>query len=98
MIEAELRQHRVAREAIEQLRDEMPAALGDVADEDDVMSLTEEQRAERALHQHLRGRALPDEPKAVQRIGMFLVRRGFAPDVVRSTLRSFGAESGSADG
>ena len=47
---------------------------------------TEEARAKIALAQHLRGRPLPEDRRALQRVGMFLVRRGFDPDTVRSAL------------
>jgi SOS response regulatory protein OraA/RecX len=31
---------------------------------------------------------MPSEPRAIQRIGMYLMRRGFDAEVVRSTLRA----------
>jgi SOS response regulatory protein OraA/RecX len=49
---------------------------------------TVEARARVALARHLRGRPLPDDPKALQRLGMFLMRRGFDPETVRSTVRA----------
>ena len=90
LVEAELRQHGVGREAIEQLRDEFAALDGDAQRPEDTEDLpvTEEARAQVALAQHLRGRPLPDDPKALQRLGMFLVRRGFDPDTVRRTVRA----------
>ena len=81
LVEAELRQHGVAREVLETLRDE----------EADRPPPTEEERAMAALERHLRGRPLPDEAKALQRVGMFLVRRGFDPETVRTALRRAGA-------
>ena len=48
----------------------------------------EPSRAREALARHLRGRALPTDRRALERVGMFLVRRGFDPDTVRTTLRS----------
>jgi SOS response regulatory protein OraA/RecX len=41
-----------------------------------------------ALRRHLRGRPLPDDRAALQRVGMYLVRRGFDPETVRATLRA----------
>ena len=41
----------------------------------------------------LGGRPLPEDPKARQRLGAFLVRRGFDPETVRATLRTAAAES-----
>jgi regulatory protein len=84
LVEAELRQHGVGRDVIERLREEMAA-------EEDV-GPTEDARARAALDAHLRGRDVPTDPKALQRLGMFLVRRGFAPDVARATIRSAAAE------
>jgi len=83
MIEAELRQHGVPREVIEQLRD----------DEAERPSDAEQTRARTALERHLRGRPLPADAGALQRVGMFLVRRGFDPETVRVTLRE-AAEGG----
>jgi regulatory protein len=77
MVEAELRQHGVPREVIETLREaeaeQPPEAEGE--------------RARIALDRHLRGRPLPTDRAAMQRVGMFLVRRGFDPETVRGTLR-----------
>ena len=53
---------------------------------------TEAERAADALARHLRGRRLPSDRKALQRVGMYLVRRGFDPDIVRSAIREAGAE------
>jgi regulatory protein len=90
MIEAELRQHGVPRDVIEAYRSEHAAP--ERRPEDEAVPATEAERAADALARHLRGRPLPTEPKAVQRIGMFLVRRGFDPDTVRSTIREAGAD------
>jgi SOS response regulatory protein OraA/RecX len=57
----------------------------------------EPSRAWDALARHLRGRPLPSEPKALQRVGMYLVRRGFDPETVRSTLREASTGDRSAD-
>ena len=57
------------------------------------MPANEAERAADALARHLRGRPLPSDRKALQRVGMFLVRRGFDPDTVRSAIRDAGAES-----
>ncbi len=85
MVEAELRQRGVPRDVIEDYRDEHAAPQR--APEDAALPGTEMERAREALGQHLRGRPLPHDRKALQRIGAFLVRRGFDPDTVRLTLR-----------
>jgi regulatory protein len=88
MIEAELRQHGVPREVIDAYRDEH--ATPERLPEDVAMPASEEDRARVALDRHLRGRPLPADRARLQRLGMFLVRRGFDPDTVRSTLRAAG--------
>ncbi|MDQ2934865.1 MAG: recombination regulator RecX [Chloroflexota bacterium] len=89
MVEAELRQRGVPRDVIERLRSE-PA---DRQPEDDALPETEAQRARIALERHLHGRPVPEDQKALQRIGMFLMRRGFDPETVRGVLRHAGADS-----
>ena len=86
MIETELRQRGVPREIIEAYRDEH--ARPERAPEDVGLPGDEAERARDALAKHLRGRPMPSEARAVQRLGMYLVRRGFDADVVRSTLRA----------
>lgn len=86
MIEAELRRRGVPRDVIEANRDEHAAP--ERVPEDEGLPSDESSRAREALAGHLRGRPLPTDRKALQRVGMFLVRRGFDPDVVRSALRS----------
>ena len=90
MIEAELRQRGVARDVIEAYRDEH--ASPERLPEDASLPATEADRAREALDRHLRGRPLPDDRAGMQRLGMFLVRRGFDPDVVRSTLKNAGTD------
>jgi regulatory protein len=90
MVEAELRQHGVPREVMEALRGE---ELAEPALDTEGMPATEPERATIALARHLRGRPLPDEPKAIQRLGAFLMRRGFDPETVRATLRAAASES-----
>jgi regulatory protein len=85
MIEAELRQHGVEREVIEAYRADH-AAPERVA-EDEALPGSEAERASEALDRHLRGRPLPTDGRALQRVGMFLMRRGFDPETVRSTIR-----------
>jgi SOS response regulatory protein OraA/RecX len=58
---------------------------------------SEAERARIALQKHLRGRPLPDDRKALQRIGMYLVRRGFDPDTVRGALREAAPSDRSGD-
>jgi regulatory protein len=90
MVEAELRQHGIARDVIELVRDELAAVEANALGQQDRGDLpdTEEARARVALSQHLRGRPLPEDPKALQRVGMFLMRRGFDPETTRSTIRA----------
>jgi regulatory protein len=82
-LEAELRAKRVPPAVLEELRSQ---ATGEAL-------LTEEERAAAALERHLRGRPIPDEAKALQRLGMFLVRRGFDPATARAAIREAAAES-----
>jgi regulatory protein len=86
MIETELRQHGVGREVIEAYRAEHAGPAR--APEDESLPGTEAERSRDALERHLRGRPFPVDPKARQRIGMFLMRRGFDPATVRSTIRT----------
>jgi regulatory protein len=86
VLEAELRRSGVPREVIEAYRDEH--ASPERAPEDSGLPGDEEERAADALRRHLRGRPIPSDPKAVQRIGMFLVRRGFDPEMARRAIRA----------
>lgn len=86
-LETELRAKRVAAAVIETLR----------ADATHDPALTEEERAAAALERHLRGRPVPDDARAVQRLGMFLVRRGFDPPTARAVLRQRGAAESTKD-
>jgi regulatory protein len=89
MIEAELRQHGVPREVVEAFREEHAAP--ERSPEDDALPGSEQERAREALERHLRGRPLPEDRRAVQRIGTYLMRRGFDGDTVRSAIRAAGA-------
>ena len=89
LIEAELRQRGVPREVIEEYRD--THAAPERAAEDEGLPANEPDRAREALDRHLRGRPMPTDAKALQRIGMYLMRRGFDSDTVRSTIRAAGA-------
>jgi regulatory protein len=91
MIEAELRQHGVPRDVIEEYRAEHRAP--ERRPEDAAVPSSEAERAADTLARHLRGRPLPTDRKALQRVGMFLVRRGFDPDTVRWAIREAGDES-----
>ena len=86
LLEAELRRSGVPREVIEAYREEH--ASPERAPEDAGLPADEEERAADALRRHLRGRPVPQDPKAVQRIGMFLVRRGFDPQTARHAIRA----------
>ena len=88
MIEAELRQHGVGRDVIETYRAEHAAP--ERLPEDRGLPASEPERAREALERHLHGRPLPTDAKALQRIGMFLMRRGFDPETVRATIRMVG--------
>jgi regulatory protein len=90
MVEAELRQRGVPRDVIEAFRDEH--ADPERLPEDAGLPGTELDRARQALATHLRGRPLPVERHAVQRLGMFLMRRGFDPDTAREAIRGAAAE------
>ena len=87
LVEAELRQRGVPRAVLDELRDQ---ELTDAVLDTEALPETEAERARIALQRHLRGRPLPTDRKALQRVGMFLVRRGFDPETVRSTLRTAG--------
>ena len=90
MVEAELRQHGVAREVLEALRgEELAEPVLDV----DTLPGSEAERARTALGRHLKGRPMPPDLKARQRIGAFLMRRGFDPETVRAAIREVAAES-----
>lgn len=91
LIEAELRRGGVPREVIEGFREEH--ATPERAPEDAGLPASEDERAREALARHLRGRPLPTEARARARIGMFLVRRGFDPETVRTALRAAGADA-----
>jgi len=90
MIEAELRQHGVPRDVIEAYRGEH--ADPERRPEDAHLPGTEQERAAEALARHLRGRPIPTDAKALQRLGMYLVRRGFAPDTARAAIRRVAAD------
>ena len=89
LVEAELRRHGVPRDVIDASRLEDVAAGR--APEDEALPATDAERARAALARHLRGRPLPPDPRALQRVGMFLMRRGFDAETVRSTLRAAGS-------
>jgi regulatory protein len=88
LIEAELRQRGVPRDVLDLLRH---GEAAEPAADDPGLPATEAERASLALERHLRGRPMPEDPKAIQRLGMFLVRRGFDPETVRATLRAAGS-------
>jgi regulatory protein len=90
MVEAELRQHGVPRDVLEELRG---SELAEPALDGETLPGSESERARVALDRHLRGRPVPQEAGGRQRLGAFLIRRGFDPDTVRATLRTAAAES-----
>ena len=95
MLEAELRQRGVPRDVIEAYRAEHDEP--ERAPEDQRLPGTEPERARAALARHLHGRPMPADPKAVRRIGMFLMRRGFDAETVRATIREAQPGSGEMD-
>ena len=96
MVEAELRSRGAGREAIDALREAWNDP--DRAPGDESLPGTDADRAAAALDRHLRGRPLPDDPRALQRLGMFLMRRGFDGETVRATLRHAAERSGADPG
>ena len=86
LLEAELRQRGVPRDVIEAYRE--VHAAPDRVPEDEGLPGSEAERAAEALERHLRGRPMPTDGRAIQRIGTYLMRRGFDPDTVRSAIRA----------
>lgn len=84
LLEAELRRQGVPREVIEGVRDELDAP--ERAPEDEELPGSELERANVALQRHLRGRPLPEDARARQRIGMYLMRRGFDASTTRAAI------------
>lgn len=95
MLEAELRRQGIGADVIEAFRVEYEAP--ERAPEDAALPGSETDRARDALERHLRGRAMPTDRQAVQRIGMFLMRRGFDASTVRDVIRSAVAATGADD-
>ena len=85
LVEAELRRHGVPRDVLEEMRG---SELAEPGLDYEGLPTSEAERARVALAGHLRGRPLPHDRKALQRVGMYLVRRGFDPETVRNTLRA----------
>jgi regulatory protein len=90
MVEAELRQHGVPRDLLEEMRGD---ELTEPGLDGETLPASEADRARVALERHLRGRPLPADLRALQRVGAFLMRRGFDPETIRSTLRAAAEES-----
>jgi regulatory protein len=86
LLEAELRQRGVPRDVIEAYRE--VHAAPDRVPEDEGLPGSEAERAAEALEKHLRGRPMPTDQRAIQRIGTYLLRRGFDPDTVRAAIRA----------
>ncbi len=89
MVEAELRQRGVPRELLESLRG---SELAEQGLDGEILPNSEADRARIALQRHLRGRPLPADIRALQRIGAFLMRRGFDSETVRAALRAAGGD------
>ena len=83
-LEAELRAKGIPRPLIEAWRAESEIA----DDHPDGLPASEDERARRALERHLRGRSVPNDPAGRQRLGTFLVRRGFDAETARQTIRA----------
>ena len=94
LVEAELRQRGIGREEIEALREAWQEQERSPGDEH--LPGSDAERASAALTRHLRGRTIPDERQALQRLGMFLVRRGFDPETARATIRAAQRAAGEA--
>lgn len=86
LLEAELRQRGVPRDVIEAFRDEH--ASPERVPEDKGLPGTEPERAAEALDKHLRGRPMPTDRQAIQRVGTYLMRRGFDADTVQGAIRA----------
>jgi regulatory protein len=95
LVETELRQRGIPREVLEKLRG---AELAEPSLDHEGVPASEEERARVALERHLRGRALPTDAKSLQRLGMFLVRRGFDPETARRAIRASAADAADALG
>jgi regulatory protein len=89
MLEAELRQRGVPSDVIEEFRAEY--ATPERVPRDQALPASDDERAAVALARHLRGRPVPTEPRAVQRLGAYLMRRGFDAETVRGAIRAAGA-------
>jgi len=85
MLEAELRQRGVPRDVIQAQRE---AGVGERAPEDEGLPENDDERARIALTRHLRGRPMPTDRPALQRLGMYLVNRGFDSETARATIRT----------
>lgn len=104
MIEAELRQHGIGQDVIAILREDWASPSGSGGQEGtatggsepEIPFLGDEERAQISLTHHLRGRPLPTDAKALQRLAMYLVRRGFTPEAARTALRVAEAERSEA--
>ena len=88
MLEAELRQRGVSREVIEELRE---SGARERAPEDEGLPGNDEERAAVALRRHLRGQPMPADVAAIQRLGMYLMSRGFDSETARATIRAIAA-------
>lgn len=90
LLEAELRSHGVPRDVIDEYAAEHadPERLPG----DEALPGSEDERARDALDRHLRGRPVPTDPRALQRLGMFLMRRGFDRGTARAAIRATGSE------
>jgi SOS response regulatory protein OraA/RecX len=96
MLEAELRQHGVPRDVIEDFREAY--ATPERALDAEQLPATDEERARVALERHLRGRPVPTDPRALQRLGAFLMRRGFDPETVRAAISAASDAAAEMDG
>ncbi len=85
-VEAELRQRGVRRETIETFRGAWKPPERAAGDE--ALPANDQERAAAAIERHLRGQPVPEDSQALQRLGMFLVRRGFDPETARTAIRT----------
>jgi regulatory protein len=91
MVEAELRRRGVPRDIIE--ADRAVHAEPERPADGERLPSTELERATAALATHLRGRPMPTDATALQRVGMYLMRRGFDAETVRTTIRAAGVDT-----
>lgn len=87
LLDAELRQRGVPREVLDGIHAEMLVGRREPSDDEPAAPSNERERAVVALAGHLRGRDMPPDRRAIERVGTYLMRRGFDRETVVSVLR-----------